>query len=70
MYAISSAFIIVYREETGESSRLMEVGGSDEVGFYGYVSAFDELIQQVGSFGFIFHFTAISCTQDLGWVVA
>ncbi|ELT93489.1 hypothetical protein CAPTEDRAFT_123695 [Capitella teleta] len=34
------------RDDSGEDSYLMEVGGSSDVGFYGYVEAFHELEQQ------------------------
>ena len=35
------------REQTGEESRLLEVGGSDDVGVYGYIDGFEEMKQQV-----------------------
>lgn len=39
--------LICYRKETGEDSYLICEGGSDLVGFYGYLSAFQELVEQV-----------------------
>ena len=35
------------REENGEDSYLMEVGGSSDVGAYGYLEGFKELTDQV-----------------------
>ena len=61
-------FKIYSREETGEDSYLMEVGGSSDVGFYGYLEGFNELIQQVWSPQFIINrnilFYLLSCWKD------
>ena len=36
------------RSETGEKAYIVPVGGSDAVGFWGYLNAFEELLDQVG----------------------
>ena len=39
--------VCCYRQETGEESYLIPVGGSDGVGLYGYLEGFNELLTQV-----------------------
>ena len=46
VHSSRQARFAVVRSDSGESSYLMTVGGSDAVGFFGYVEAFNEMLSQ------------------------
>ena len=61
MYTINLK-LFTTREETAEESYLLPVGGSDDVGFYGYLEAYNEMIGQ----GVLDHVTDIVFTCGSG----
>ena len=48
---------LVHREDTGELVYTIPVGGSNDVGVWGYINAFQELLDQVNFYwvNIIFH---------------
>ena len=46
--------VFFFRTNSGEKSYLIPVGGSNVVGAWGYLSAFNELLEQVRYFWFSF----------------
>ena len=54
------------RDDTGEKSYIIAAGGSDEVGLWGYMESFNELMQQ----GILGHVTDIVFASGSGGTTA